>query len=215
MKTIPYFANLPDGTHCYQAALKMVLFHFSDKEWSFEELDRLSGKLPGRWTWPTQSFLWLLDHGYEVRLVELFSYEKFATEGEKYLIQELGEEVAREQEANSDLSREQTLAAQFAKKATLEKRIPSWEDLKSFMKDGYLIICNINSCKLFDREGYAGHFVVPVRLEKDHLILHDPGLPPKPSLKVERTIFEKAWGYPTESAKNLLALRLAAKKNRS
>ena len=113
VKKIPFFANLPDGTHCYQSALKMILTYFTQKDFSFAELDQISGKLEGKWTWPTTSLIWLLDNGFEIKLIEEFNYESFGKEGKDYLIKRCGEEVANAQEANSDLPREQKLAPQL------------------------------------------------------------------------------------------------------
>ena len=211
MKKIPFFANLPDGTHCYQAALKMVLGYFTEREWSFEELDALSQKLEGKWTWPTASLLWLLDHGYEVKLIEEFSYEAFAKRGKEYLIEKCGKEVADAQEANSDLAREQKLSAQFVQRAPVSYQVPDWNDLKKLFADNYIIICNINACQLHGRPGYSGHFVVIEDVKNNFIALHDPGLPPAPSITIAKKIFEKAWGYPSRHEKNILAIRKALK----
>lgn len=210
MKNIPFVANLADGTHCYQAALKMILTFFERRDWAFEELDKLSGKLAGKWTWPTTSLLWLLEHGYEIKLIEEFSYEEFAKRGRDYLVEKCGSEVAKAQEANSDLPREQKLAATFVKRGSVDYRIPAWKDLEQLFQEGYLIICNVNACRLYQKGAYSGHFVVPIEVFSDHIFLHDPGLPPKPSLKVSRAIFEEAWGYPTDHEKNILAIRKAS-----
>lgn len=208
MKKVPFFSNLPDGTHCYQAALKMVLTYFTNKEWSFETLDQLSGKLEGKWTWPTQSFIWLLNNGFEIKLIEEFSYQAFADEGKNYLIEKCGLEVADAQEANSDLPREQKLALEFIQKGgAVDLRIPTLQDLKSLLMDGYLTICNINANRLYNLTGYSGHFVLPIEISPIEILLHDPGLPPAPSTKVAPSVFEAAWGYPTEKEKNILAIR--------
>lgn len=207
VKKIPFFANLPDGTHCYQSALKMILTYFTQKDFSFAELDQISGKLEGKWTWPTTSLIWLIDNGFEIKLIEEFSYEAFGKEGKSYLAKRCGEEVANAQEANSDLPREQKLALQFAKRIAIDCRIPSWADLKNLFQEGYLLICNINAAVLYGQEGYSGHFVIPVQIMSEDIILHDPGLPPNPSFKVSQKIFDRAWGYPTEHEKNILAIR--------
>ncbi|MBI4224037.1 MAG: hypothetical protein HY609_03825, partial [Deltaproteobacteria bacterium] len=110
MKNVPFFANLSDGTHCYQAALKMVLTYFTGKEWSFDALDLLTGKLKDKWTWPTASLIWLTENGFAVKLVEKFSYRDFAARGKDYLIEKCGREVAGAQALHSDLFREQALA---------------------------------------------------------------------------------------------------------
>lgn len=208
MKKIPFFSNLPDGTHCFQAALKMVLTFFTRKEWPFEKLDTLSGKEANLWTWPTQSLLWLLEHGFDVKMIEEFSYEDFAKKGKNYLVEKYGVEVAEAQEAHSRLPREQKLAAKLSKRLNVDYHVPEWEDLIRLFNDNYLIICNINALKINRQEGYSGHFVVPVAILPHSIFIHDPGLPPKPLLEVERGIFEEAWGYPNNHSRNLLALRL-------
>lgn len=206
-KKIPFFPNHPDGTHCYQAALRMVLSYFTDKEWSMGDLVRLTGKSEGKWTWPTTSLLWLLENGFEVRLIEKFSYADFARRGKDYLIEKCGREVADAQEVNSDLERERELAARFTSKGTVEFRMPTYENLECLLKDGYLTICNINASIISKRERYSGHFVVPTGLTEEKIIFHDPGLPPIPFREATRTLFEKAWGYPTKHEKNILAVR--------
>lgn len=208
MKQVPFFANLPDGTHCYQAALKMVLTYFINKEWSDEELDQITQKLKDKWTWPTASLIWLLKNGFEIKMIEEFSYEAFADKGKDYLIEKCGIEVANAQEANSDIQREKRLAVEFVQSGgRVDYRIPAWKDLEYLFKAEYLIICNINANLLYNHSGYSGHFVVPIAMTNKEIILHDPGLPPAPSIKVEKEVFEKAWAYPTEGEKNILAIR--------
>jgi len=52
MKTeVPFYPNTEDNTHCLQACLKMVLKYFiQEKEYSYEDLDRVTAKVPGLWT---------------------------------------------------------------------------------------------------------------------------------------------------------------------
>lgn len=191
----------------------MILTYFTGKEWPYETLDRLSGKLPGKWTWPTQSLLWLMEHGFEIRLIEEFSYEAFGKKGKTYLVEKCGVEVAAAQESHSDLQMEQKKAFAFARKGNVEYRVPELEDFNQLFKKGYLTLCNINASLLFGQPGYSGHFVVPLEITQDNVRLHDPGLPPKADCRVSRAIFEKSWSYPTEHEKNILAIRPATKKS--
>lgn len=186
----------------------MVLAHFTGKPLDFQTLDKLTGKLAGQWTWPTASLIWLMQSGYELKLIEEFSFEAFAGKGKDYLIEKCGLEVANAQEAHSNLRREQKLAKKFvAVGGKVDYRIPQWPDLEKLFKDGYLIICNINANKLYRQAGYSGHFVLPIEITDQYIVIHDPGLPPAPALKVDRSTFETAWGYPAETDKNILAIR--------
>ena len=206
---IPFFSNTADGTHCFQAALRIVLKHFwSNREFLYEELDKITAKIPGKWTWPTAAMIWLMEQGFELRLVEDFDYQAFADRGEQYILERCGPEVGEAQIKNSIISREQEYAAKFTKIAPLECRIPTFSDLNKYLNDGYLIICNINASSLYNQPGYSGHFVVVFKCGWRTLTIHDPGLPPKPALTVKKKDFEKAWAYPTEREKNLLAIRL-------
>ena len=101
---IPFFPNTGDGTHCFQAAMRMALAVLApEREFTYDELDLISRKLPGKWTWPTAAMLWMLDNGFGVELVENFDYSRFAAEGGDYLISRYGEEVGRAQIENSDV----------------------------------------------------------------------------------------------------------------
>ncbi len=206
--TIPFFPNTGDGTHCFQAALMMALKHFEPaRAFTYDELDRISQKLPGKWTWPTQAMLWLMDEGYELKLIEEFDYRAFAARGVDYLIEKCGVDVARVQEEMSDIPREQKIAARFAAKAPLEYRLPTMDDVKRLVDEGWVVICNINASMLHHQEGYSGHFVVVLDVTDKEVVLHDPGLPPLPHYNVARDVFERAWAYPSAADKNLLAIR--------
>lgn len=205
---IPFHPNTGDGTHCFQAVLKMALATFEpDKDYSYEQLDRISQKVEGKWTWPTAAMVWLMERGYEVRLVEEFDYKEFADRGMDYLIDKCGQEVAEAQADNSLIEEERKTAAAFVERAPVDFRVPSLEDLKQLVEDGWVVICNINAALLHEQSGYTGHFVVITDVDDKEVTLHDPGLPPSPALSVELATFEHAWGYPSTTDKNVLAIR--------
>ena len=89
-----------------------------------------------------------------------------------------------------------------------KKQIPTISNIKELINKGYLLTCNVNSYALNNESGYAGHFVVIYNYDDDYLYLHDPGLPPLKNRKITYKQFMKAWEYPNESAKNVLAFRL-------
>ncbi|MFH1873624.1 MAG: hypothetical protein ABH859_00350 [Pseudomonadota bacterium] len=201
--------NTMDGKRCYQAALAMVLNTFRPETKVYpSDLDEVTNHTPGKWTWPTAGMLWLLDNGFELRLIEDFDYEEFARRGPDYIIDKAGPEVGEAQIRNSLIDQELDYARKFAKLNLVEKRLPCFKDIRQLLAEGYLVLCNVNSAALHGQPGYAGHFVVIFEIDDQNLTMHDPGLPPRPGLKVSREIFEKAWAYPSENEKNLLAVRL-------
>lgn len=205
---VPFYSNAPDGTHCFQAGLKMVLkYLFPECEYSFEQLDVISAKKEGMWTWQMAGLLWLQEQGVEVKDIEPFDFARFIEEGGEYLVDEFGEEMGRAQIEHSDIEQERGLSREFIKRVDVEKRVPSMEDIKELIRDGYVVCCNVNSAKLDGKEGYCGHFVVAKGFDETGFIVHDPGLPPMENMTISFEVFEMVWAYPNEQAKNIMAFR--------
>ena len=206
---IPFYSNTEDDTHCFQAVIKMVLkFFWPDKEFTWAELDKITAKVEGLWTWQMAGLLWLDANGFEVKDIEAFDYDQFVKKGGNYLVNVFGKEVGESQIRHSKIDQEIEYAKTFVQKIRPEVRIPVISEIPHLLEAGYIIVCNVNSHALNKKEGYAGHFVVIKGFDKDTLTLHDPGLPPEEDRRVDFQTFEQAWAYPNESAKNIMAFRL-------
>lgn len=206
---VPFYPNEIDNLHCFQACLKMVLKYFwPEREFSKDELEKITAYNEKLLTWQMAGTLWMKNNGFEIRNIEVFDYGRFVQDGGKYLLEEFGAEVGKIQIENGDIPQEQKFAAQYLQKVEIEKRIPNLNDVKKLLQEGYLIICGVNSAALVERTDYLAHSIVVKGFENNFLIIHDPGLPPLENLKVNFDLFEKAWAYPNEKAKNILAFRL-------
>lgn len=209
MKQVPFYSNTPDDTHCYQAALKMVLKYFlPDKDYSWKDLEKFTAKKEGLWTWPTQSFMNLINLGFDVIDIDDMDNKKFIEEGGQYLINKYGKEVGEKQIERSDIKQEIRLMKKYEKYGKHKIQMPTFKMLEELLDQGYLVVCNINAYKLNDKPGYAGHFVVTYGYRSKNLHLHDPGLPAMENRIVSYEQFKKAWDYPNENARNLMAFRL-------
>lgn len=207
--SVPFYVN-PDTTHCYQACLRMILRYFEpDQDYSWEELDQITAKAKDMWTWPMAGQLWLVDHGFEVRIVESFDYRRFLDEGEAYLVELGGKEVAAKQIANSKIEQEYEYARQLLERVPIETRIPVVSEVCSWLDEGALVICNVNSRTLNGSEGFSGHFVVVIGYTDDELVIHDPGgsQPGEANRVVSKALFEKAWAYPDEKSKEYFIVK--------
>lgn len=210
-KNIPFFANI-DNTHCYQAALKIVLnFFLPEKNFTWEELEILTAKVKGLWTWPTHGLINLHRMGFEIIDMDDFSFDKFIKEGGNYLIRRYGKEVGESQIKHSDIEQEKKIYVEYKKLNLHQEVLPVIEDVKRLIDQGYLVVCNVNSGVLNNKSGYSGHFVVIFDYTDTHLILHDPGLPPFPFRRILYTNFLRAWEYPNARSKNILAFKFAKK----
>jgi uncharacterized protein YvpB len=57
------------------------------------------------------------------------------------------------------------------------------------------------------KDEFDGHFVVIYSYDDKHLIMHDPGLPPKEGRKVDNETFLKAWEYSGKNSRNIAAFK--------
>jgi hypothetical protein len=188
--------------------MKMVYEYFKPEDIrSFDEWDTISAKVEGLWTWPMAALIWM-STDLEIVAIEVFDYERFAKQGDEYLREFLGTEVAKRWTEMSDTAQAQKFAQKFLHTIRIETRVPSVEDITTLLDQGYLVACAINSCILAGRKGYDGHLVVVKGYNDEHLIVHDPGLPARQDWGVTKTLFQKAWADPNEDVMNITAFRL-------
>lgn len=213
-KSVPFYSNTPDDTHCFQAALKMAIEYFmSETNLSFEAMDKFTGKKENLWTWPMRGVINLAQMGFNIVDVDYFSLESFIENPESYLVKRYGQEVGEAQIKHSDLDAAVKDCEEYLKLGLHQERIPDQEEIKKLIDEGYLVICNVNSQTLHNKKGYVGHFVVIFDYDAANFMLHDPGLPPIENLKVSFDQFKKGWEYPDERSANCLAIKKYEKRN--
>ena len=204
---IPFYKN-PDNTHCFQASLKMMIEAFyPERVYGYNELDMISAKKEGLWTWPLAGFIWMVQNGFDLKIIEAFDLKAFAQEPEQYLYDYYGREVGRAQIEHSDVAGEVGFARTLCESPAIEKRIPHFNDLCDLLKEGFLIVANVNARALYGNDGYEGHFVVIRGFGEDFLYLNDSGRADGENIKVSRGAFEPAWYYPDEKSGNCYAFK--------
>lgn len=206
---VPFVGNTPDDTHCFQAALKMVLEYFAPEvKYSFPELAEATAKGGEDFgTWRLAAFFWLQEQGYDVQFIEPFDYERFLLEGERYIEELYGPEGAAWHKKHSNIEHERLYAQKLLGRVGFHRRVPTLQDIKSFLENGYLVITLVNARALYGQEGYGGHYELIKGFEGNDLLYHEPGLPPEANQRVAQETFYKAWAYPTERAANILAIK--------
>jgi hypothetical protein len=210
IQNVPFYSNTPDGIHCFEAVLKMILKHFQpDKDYTFPELDKLTGKVEGKWTWAQQSLINLQKLNFDIVNMEDFDYQEFSRVGEVYLFNKFGYDVASKQIKHSDIKKEIIDSTEFIKVFGNNFALPEFEDIKKFIDKNYLVACNINPYALDNLSGYSGHIVLVFGYDDNFVYLHDPGLPPQPHRQVSFVDFTRAWAYPGHDNQNLIAFNLS------
>ena len=179
-----------------------------EKQFGLDDVIHMSGSKKGKSVWPAKMLVEMRKLGIDVVMIEGFNARRFVAEGADYLRDEFAGETAEWQIANSDIPKEQRNYVELlASGVKIEKRIPTTSDICSLLDAGWLVKCTVNSRRLKKLDGYVGHSVVVLSVDKDEIILHNPGLPPEPFQHVSIADFEAAWAYPNEAAKELIAAR--------
>lgn len=184
----------------------MILkYYLPNQEFSWEELERLSAKEPGRATWPQQMLVHLKEKGFDILVLDDFNEHEFIKNGANYLKAKFGEEIGTWQATHSDLTKTKILCENFlAAEVKKELRIPSLDDVKYLLDSDYLLTCVVNSKRLNNQEGYQGHSVVIYNIDDSTVIIHDPGLPAVEAQQIPRQGFFNAW---SDHGQNLIAVK--------
>ncbi|HEX8226894.1 MAG TPA: hypothetical protein VF572_03440 [Candidatus Saccharimonadales bacterium] len=205
---LPFISNTPDDKQCLQASYAMIRQHFDpglDIAW--EDWAEITGYLPGKGTWSMAGLMWFREHGYDVVHLGTFDYGKFAMSGAEYLVEALGEEVASWELQFMDLKIEQARALRFLSTQVWVQKIPSIDDIRDYLNEGYLVKCLVNLNALNDKPGYLGHAVVVKGYTENDIIMHDPGLPPSPNRHVPIDTFLRSWTDPETQSEKMDAIR--------
>ena len=206
----PYFVpNTDDAEHCLQACASMVLsVLMPTQKFSFKELDEMSDKGEGKYTWPLRILVEFAKYGLGVSIIEPFDYVQFSNDPERYLVRQFGEEVGRDQIVNSDLPSVVRAAEVIISHPLIRvtTRIPTKDDIYELLGRGAYIICNVNQRVLQGDPGYVGHFIVIYGANDQGCLIHNPGPPAKKAEVIEWKLFDAAWSYPSDNARNLMGI---------
>jgi hypothetical protein len=192
---IPYYRQTSSG-NCMQTQIKMALkYYFPEKDFSFEELDILTGRTPGKWTWTSQLLPVLLDNGLDAYYYSASSYEGIKEGGKEYILEYYGEEDGNIMIRHTNFeSLYESIEKLEENRKFINERLDFSEIEKEFKK-GHVIILVIDRNVLFNNNGpYAGHGITITKINETHVSIHDSGGTPNLLITKEQLI--KAWNAP-------------------
>ena len=191
--SVPFYENKGDGNQCMQVAMKSVLKHFLNKDFSLEELDKLTGRKTGLWTWTSQGVKVLCDLELEVKYYSKSDLEPFL-EGEQFVRKHFGKDAEKILKF-TDLPVVLESIKKLLKYNIFEKRKLPFGEVESHIKQGHVPLMLIDHSKLIGKEGlYQGHFVVVTGFDDQNVFYHESGPKnPEANKKVLKSIFIEAW----------------------
>ena len=188
---MPFFEN-HDGNQCMQVTMKIVLKHFLDKDFSLEELDKLTGRKKGFWTWTSQIVPVLYDLGLEVKYYSKTDLEPFL-EGETFIRRHFGKDAEKILKY-ADLPVVMNSIRKSLKYRLFEKKVLSINDIESHIQDRHVPLVLIDHNKIIGKNDfYQGHFVVVTGFDEENIYYHESGpTSPQANRKVKKGIFSEA-----------------------
>lgn len=188
-------------------------YYFPERSYSFEELDKLSNHIKGKWTWQGTSLLALSKMGFSVINIENLDYREFSKYGKKYLQSIWTDKIFSAQNKFSDLEQEQEIAKTLikSKKIKLINKEVKIEDIEKYFYRDFMVLVSINPFVLKNEKFYGSHMVIITNIDRRHVTFHNPGLPPFKNKIVSRKLFVKAMSRPLKEDNNLIALKFLSK----
>jgi hypothetical protein len=210
----PPFHDNWDGVNCTECCAWSAIDYFEpDNNFSAEDIDRLGNKIPGKWNWPQFMVKSLLDRGYDIVRISSGKTADIVQKGAKqYLIDLQGEEAAMISIENSpSLNDIEKVCAELLEKSSSKEitLVPTIEDIKNLLNDGFLIQSMVNARALNSNDGYAGHAVLIYGLDDEYIYFHDPDIPGIPNRKEKIDFFVQCAKNPKETNWYLIAYKRA------
>jgi hypothetical protein len=194
MKPVPFYANRADNMSCMLASIRSALEYFTDKQYTWEQLEDMTGYKPNTAAWTVKVWVELARQGFAIRMIEKFDYRRYQAERRAYLEQVFSDQKLAWQEEHTHLLQIAPLLPDFLQTVQQEMRSPQLADIDAMLAEGYLVTVQLNSRVLDGREGFAGHMILVHGKDGDEYIAHDPGLPPKENSRITSELLFRAMG---------------------
>jgi hypothetical protein len=190
---IPFYTNDGDGFQCMQVGMKCVLEKYLGKQFSLEQLDKLTGRGPGQQTWTSMIVPVLHDLGLHVVYYTKLPQEPFL-QGEPYIRREY-KDIAQHIINTTNITVMQDAVRKLLRLNLVKSRIMPQQEMEKHLKDGHALLVTVDAAILYhNARPYHGHFVILTGYDEEYFYYHENG----PALieankRIAKELFMKAW----------------------
>ncbi len=197
---VPFYLNTNDGNQCMQVTMQGVLDYFLHLKKTVDELDVLTGRKKGYWTYTTQVVGALWEMGLDVKMYSVDPLEPY-THDVASLKQYIRETYPNQFETimkMSDLPMTIVHSTKLKQMNLFEQRKLSFTEIENHIMQGHVPLMLIDHSVLEDENGnYRGHFVVVTGFGENTITYHESGPKnPAPHRCVSKEQFIRAWDAP-------------------
>lgn len=192
---LPFYPNDEAGIQCLQVTLKTILKYFLNKEYSLDELDKLTFRRDGYWTWTHQIIPVLHNLNLNVTFYSIDNVDDY-TKGKEFIKEAYGEENYENILKNTDVEVMVNTAKDILDYNLFEHKKISIDEIEEAIENESAVAVLINANVLYQRENtsYQGHFVTLTGFDEEYIYYHESGPKnPTPNSKVKKEIFQKAF----------------------
>lgn len=208
----PKHMKAPVINGCGQGCVHMVIDHFEQAPISTDELNAVCGvKNEGAFSSTLDIANGMASRGYDVIRISDIPSAELQEEPLKFMRAvgfDPGEDspILDERRVSAAIFQQNVKAGQIIE----HERAPEVRDIQELINDGYALISWVNSSGLAGNFNVtSGHYVVPITLDNDYVVYHDPGAISEKygerygaGLKAHTAFFDKAMRYPESCGVN-------------
>ncbi len=193
-----------------------------EKKWTWEELDKLTGHVPGLTTWMMKAYIETSKLGYDVIIYDPLDYAAFVKDPKAYISKKFSKEYADVTFEMSDMKRVVTDAKALLEQQDLLLYPKNYtlEEYKKLLDEKYLCITWVDMAITNGlKGGCVPHVILAYGYDRAGIHAHDPGYIDPDSRQPHRFIswelFEKANKMNAQGeCGEMLAFRLIERGNR-
>lgn len=202
--------NSERAEHCVHACFQMVFRTLRGGSVpSFIELDQLMNKRPGKYTYEFALLAEMPSRGFETHIIWALDLSELNADPAAFLFRHYGPEVGKVTTANTDLNQLSVDAKLLAasKSVSILQRPASRADVVNLITEGFYLICTVNQRVLQADPGDVAHNILVFGFSSRGVRIHNPGPPSVSAAEIAWDLFDRAWAFPSDRARNLLAFR--------
>ncbi len=194
---VPFYDNTHgDGNQCYQLAMRSAIKHFLGKDVAIEELDRITGRGPDKWTWTSQLVPPLYDMGLKVKFYTKVDVTQLLG-GERFIREHYGKDAeVMLQHTNMDVMINSVSV--LMKYGIFERRALSEKEIETHIREGHLPLILLDWTKIKGVDApFMGHMGVLTGFDDANFYFHHSGPgSPQPNMPILRKRLMAAWNAP-------------------
>ena len=202
--------NAPDHMSCFPACIQMAMrTHAGGPVYAFDQIDALSHRETGLYSWEYGVLADLAAHGYQIKRFNLFDVQAFVNKGADYLIEFYGPDVEQDQVHHTNIPATIETARAFLAQKNISQHptSPEIQDIWQGIDAGYYAIIAIDQCRYLNKPGTDSHVIFAYGYNARGIVFHNPGPPPQRASEMSWEQLIRCWDRPSKEQREMYLIQ--------